>query len=69
MSPSPHYKLLGKTSGDLKIIDTASQPGWMVAMCKCGKRRAVNMKQFERGEHTACIACEKWRRMQSLDSQ
>jgi phenylpropionate dioxygenase-like ring-hydroxylating dioxygenase large terminal subunit len=53
----------------LKIIDTMMRTGWMVAMCKCGKRRAVNMKQFERGENTACIACEKLRQMQSFDSQ
>lgn len=65
MTLSPHYKLLGKTSGDLTIIAldttrTGSSGYWMIARCKCGNNRAVYSPRFEQGEHRACLPCEKW---------
>jgi len=71
MTLSLHYKLLGKTSGDLTIIavdDTRPRKigYWLIALCKCGNTRAVYSQRFDEGLHTACIACEKWRQMQSV---
>jgi hypothetical protein len=65
MTLSPHYELIGKTFGDLTIIAldatrTGADGYWMVARCGCGNTRTVYSPRFERGEHRACVACEKW---------
>jgi hypothetical protein len=66
MTLNSQHQLIGKTRGDLTIIAldttrTGLSGDWMIARCRCGNTRVVYSPRFERGDHTACLPCEKWK--------